>query len=132
LSDGEAAIEAETVWGALRAVDTFSQLIFSNENYESGPLSFYMNATVIEDFPRFPHRGLMVDTARHYEPEKVFYQLFDAMFYNKFNVFHWHITDDQSFPYVSKEFPELSRKVKDQSIHSAYLVLINGPFSHVN
>lgn len=36
-------------------------------------------------------------------------QVLDGMAYNKFNVFHWHITDDHSFPYQSIKYPEMTK-----------------------
>ncbi|XP_072404148.1 beta-hexosaminidase subunit beta isoform X2 [Chiloscyllium punctatum] len=98
-----AVLKSENVWGALRGLETFSQLVYEDQ-YDT-PL---INKTQILDSPRFAHRGILLDTSRHYLPLKVILETLEAMSFNKFNVFHWHIVDDPSFPYQSISFPELS------------------------
>ncbi|KAJ6643163.1 Beta-hexosaminidase subunit beta [Pseudolycoriella hygida] len=105
-TEGRARIVAKTVWGAIRGLETFSQLIWTNGESNQ----HFVNETVITDYPRFPHRGLMIDSARHFLPVSIIEQVLEAMSYNKMNVLHWHIVDDQSFPFVSATFPELSKK----------------------
>lgn len=102
---GLATAHAKTVFGALRALETFSQLVrfnFETETYviDGAPWK-------IDDKPRFPHRGLMVDTARHFEPLASLRAIIDSLPYAKLNVLHWHMVDSQSFPFQSKSSPLL-------------------------
>ena len=95
----------------LLGLETFYQLLWSPaDNYDT----WVINKTFVQDQPRFLHRGLMIDGARHYLPESLIIRILNALMYNKFNVLHWHIVDDQSFPYISVAFPELSEQVTNQ------------------
>ncbi|XP_049876925.1 beta-hexosaminidase subunit beta-like [Pectinophora gossypiella] len=101
-----AVLKANTVWGIIRGLESFSQLFYMSDDYKE----VRINATTIYDYPQYSHRGIMVDTSRHYLSMDTMHKLLDGMATNKMNVLHWHIADDPSFPYKSKKFPELSEK----------------------
>jgi hexosaminidase len=70
-------------------------------------------AVIIEDRPRFPWRGLLIDVARHFIPVDVLKRNLDGMEAVKFNVLHWHLSDDQGFRVESKKFPKLQQFASD-------------------
>jgi hexosaminidase len=61
----------------------------------------------IEDAPRFPWRGLLVDACRHFEPIEVIKRTLDGMAAVKLNVLHWHLSEDQGFRVESLRYPRL-------------------------
>ncbi|MDC7674507.1 beta-N-acetylhexosaminidase [Asticcacaulis machinosus] len=65
-------------------------------------------ALTIKDQPRYGWRGLMLDSARHYQSPSDIRLLIDAMAVHKLNVLHWHLTDDQAWRLEIKRYPKLT------------------------
>jgi len=101
VSDRQAVLKAPTTVGVLRGLETFLQLIDSDRD------GYFVPAVQIQDRPRFPWRGLLIDVARHFQPMEVLKRNLDAMAAVKLNVLHWHLTEDQGFRIESKKFPRL-------------------------
>lgn len=65
-------------------------------------------AGTIADSPRYRWRGLMLDSARHYQPPAFIEKLIDQMAQHKLNTLHWHLTDDQGWRIEIKKYPLLT------------------------
>ena len=102
-----AKLDAATTLGAMHGLQTFLQLV------ETGPEGFDVPAISIQDQPRFPWRGLMIDVSRHFIPIDVLKRNLDGMAAVKLNVFHWHLSDNQGFRVESKKFPKLQEMGSD-------------------
>ena len=99
LETGAVRIEASTEFGVLHALTTLAQL------------GNYLQLQIverIEDAPRFPWRGVLIDVARHFMPLALLRNVINGMAGMKLNVLHLHLTDDQGFRFESKIFPELA------------------------
>lgn len=107
VTNNGATLRAPTTVGAMRGIETFLQLLASDRE------GFFIPAVSINDRPRFPWRGLMIDVARHFQPVEVIKRNLDAMAAVKLNVLHWHLTDDQGFRIESKRFPRLHQLGSD-------------------
>jgi hexosaminidase len=94
-------IAAQTPLGVLHGLETLVQLVERTDS------TLRLPAVTIEDRPRFPWRGLMIDVSRHWMPKEVILRNLDAMAAVKLNVLHLHLSDDQGFRVESRRFPRL-------------------------
>ncbi len=106
MGDG-ATLNANTVWGAMHGMETLLQLVSGDRD------GYYFPFVTVQDKPRFPWRGLMIDVGRHFEPVDVIKRNIDGLAAVKMNVFHWHLSDDQGFRIESKLYPKLHEKGSD-------------------
>jgi hexosaminidase len=101
ITTSRATLTAPNALGALHGLQTFLQLI------EPTPAGFAVPAITIQDQPRFPWRGLLIDVSRHFIPIEVLERNLDGMAAVKMNVLHWHLSDDEGFRVESKRFSKL-------------------------
>jgi hexosaminidase len=74
----------------------------------AGTKSGAIAAQTIVDAPRYPWRGLMLDSARHFQSPAFVHSMIDWMAWHKLNVLHWHLTDDQGWRLEIRKYPRLT------------------------
>lgn len=92
-------IAAATPAGAFYGVQTLLQLV------ADGPV---LPALRIEDRPRFPWRGLLLDCCRHFLSKEFVLRYIDLLAYHKMNRLHWHLTEDQGWRLAIRKYPRLT------------------------
>lgn len=99
-------LTAKQLMGAQRGLETLLQLIGTESK-------IVLPVVSISDHPRFKWRGLLLDTSRHFFSIATIKRQIDAMAAAKYNIFHWHLTDDQGWRFESKKYPKLHKLASD-------------------
>jgi len=103
IKKGEIILSARTIRGLFYGMQSLKQLVFPLFKEKK---SFHCG--LILDEPRFVWRGMHLDVSRHFFTIKEVECYLEMMALHKFNVFHWHLTDDQGWRLEIKAFPRLT------------------------
>jgi hexosaminidase len=106
VSPGRIAVASRSPRGLFYGAITLWQLLTADAGSTT---RIAVPALTITDAPRFAWRGLMLDSARHYQPPAFIKQLVDWMALHKLNVLHWHLTDDQGWRLEILKYPRLTQ-----------------------
>jgi hexosaminidase len=109
-----AMLSAATPVGLFRGLQTLRQLLppeIDRTGRPSPPSSVHWTipAVEIEDAPRFPYRGILLDVARWFYPPEFIKKVIDLLALYKLNTLHLHLTDDQGWRLEVKKYPLLTR-----------------------
>ena len=103
-------IKANQPAGLFYGVQTLLQLL--PKQIESKELVKEINWSApcveITDYPRFGWRGLMLDVSRHFFTKEEVKKYIDEMARYKYNLLHWHLTDDEGWRIEIKSLPKLT------------------------
>jgi hexosaminidase len=98
----EITVAASAPAGLFYGAVTLWQLLPAGSRAASIP------SQTIVDSPRFAWRGLMLDSARHFQSPAFIRSMIDWMAWHKLNVLHWHLTDDQGWRLQIHRYPKLT------------------------
>jgi hexosaminidase len=102
-------IRANQPAGLFYGMQTLFQLMPKEiESSQKTETAWIIPAARITDYPRFKWRGLMLDVSRHFFTKEEVKQYIDEMTRYKYNVFHWHLTDDNGWRIEIKSLPKLT------------------------
>jgi hexosaminidase len=104
ISTTDVQLTAPNPIGVIRGLQTFLQLV------RITPKGFSVPVVTVDDKPRFPWRGLLIDSGHRFVPISTVKRNLDGMEAVKLNVFHWRFADNQGFHVESKKFPSLQEK----------------------
>ncbi len=100
------AIRAPKPAGAFYGVQSLRQMLPSAVR-ENGEWS--IPCVQIEDYPRFPWRGALIDVARHFMPKQTIRKFIDVIAMHKMNSLQLHLTDDQGWRIEIRKHPLLTK-----------------------
>ncbi|BDB56186.1 beta-N-acetylhexosaminidase [Flavobacterium ammonificans] len=98
-------LKANSVAGIFYGLQTLDQLLNFNAVSKE---NIAISACTITDYPRFGWRGLMLDVSRHFFSTSDVKKYIDWMSKYKFNVLHWHLSDDNGWRIEIKSLPKLT------------------------
>lgn len=101
-------VSANTPAGIFYGMQSLLQLISLNCTAEEKQQAVSIPSVSIVDYPRFGWRGLMLDVSRHFFDKTFIKKYIDQMAEYKYNVFHWHLTDDPGWRVEIKQYPKLT------------------------
>jgi hexosaminidase len=97
--------------GVFYGIQTLLQLL-PPQIYSQRPITnvaWTAPCVYIQDKPRFPWRGWMIDSARHFFTKDEIKHYIDSMVMHKLNTFHWHLVDDTAWRIEIKKWPLLTQ-----------------------
>ena len=109
VTQSNVSIKANTAAGLFYGVQTLLQLLPPEiESKSVQPASWQIPSVTITDFPRFGWRGIMLDVSRHFFTKEYVKEYIDRIARYKFNLLHWHLTDDNGWRIEIKSLPKLT------------------------